>query len=47
LIIDEYQDINLGQQTLIELLAGEQADARLPRVPPIDRSYAVPAPAAD
>ncbi len=26
LIVDEYQDINLGQQTLIELLAGEQAD---------------------
>lgn len=26
LIIDEYQDINLGQQTLIELLAGEKAD---------------------
>ena len=26
LIIDEYQDINLGQQTLIELLAGERAD---------------------
>jgi DNA helicase-2/ATP-dependent DNA helicase PcrA len=24
--VDEYQDINLGQQTLIELLAGEQAD---------------------
>lgn len=26
LIIDEYQDVNLGQQTLIELLAGEKAD---------------------
>ncbi len=26
LFADEYQDINLGQQTLIELLAGEQAD---------------------
>jgi len=26
LIIDEYQDINYGQQSLIELLAGEQAD---------------------
>jgi len=26
LIVDEYQDVNLGQQTLIELLAGEQAD---------------------
>lgn len=26
LIVDEYQDINLGQQTLIELLAGDQAD---------------------
>ena len=26
LIVDEYQDVNMGQQTLIELLAGEQAD---------------------
>ncbi|MCX6083284.1 MAG: ATP-dependent helicase [Chloroflexi bacterium] len=26
LIVDEYQDVNLGQQTLIELLAGDQAD---------------------
>jgi len=26
LVVDEYQDINLGQQTLIEILAGEQAD---------------------
>ena len=26
LIVDEYQDINLGQQTLIELLAGDQTD---------------------
>ena len=26
LIVDEYQDVNLGQQTLIELLTGEQAD---------------------
>ena len=26
LIVDEYQDINYGQQRLIELLAGSQAD---------------------
>jgi DNA helicase-2/ATP-dependent DNA helicase PcrA len=26
LIVDEYQDVNLGQQTLIEMLAGDQAD---------------------
>ena len=26
LIVDEYQDVNMGQQTLIELLAGDQAD---------------------
>ena len=26
LIVDEYQDINLGQQTLCELLAGDRAD---------------------
>ena len=26
MIVDEYQDVNFGQQRLIELLAGSQAD---------------------